>query len=801
MTVPTSTAKSGPYAGAGTTGPFTVGFRFLENSHLQVIRTSTLGLDSTLTLTTDYSVTGAGGASGTVTLVAALAVGEKLTIIRNVPFTQDADYVQNDAFPAESHERALDKLTMEVQQVAEEAGRALTLPATVSGVSTTLPTPQANSVLAWNPAANELQNITTAELATIVAYGTAASDIFTGTGSQVLFVLSSNPGALNNLDVAIGGVTQLPGIDYTWSSGTTVTFTTAPVLGAKVLIRYMQALALGTADAGSVQYTPEGTGAVATTVQTKLRESVSVFDFIPEAQRAAIIAGTSTYNCTDDLFAAAQEIQSRDGGILEIPKGIYNVGKQTFAGSAGLGYAYQPSPMLVIDGCNQPVVIRGNGAVFRVVNGLRFGSFSPTTGLPIVTVPPYYVADSTASIGQVIQITNCRSVTITDLELDGNINNQIIGGEWGDTGRQLSARGILDQENDNVLIENVYSHHHGLDGFETKRTVTSATTTVYPHTYTNCRSTYNGRQGVSWTGGNNLTMISCDLSHTGKNGVVYSAPGAGLDIEPETSLGKNGTFINCRFYDNAGVGMLASTGPSSDCAFYNCQMIGTTNWSGWAQSPAASGYRFHDCKIVGAWVWPGGSTDPELAAKWFGCKFLMDPAASPSGVIYSTRMELDSSTNVLYQGCAFYAASGYLLPFSNAGEAGAIYADCTFEQIGSGTFFTRGNFYGHCRVTHAGTWDVGVSVFFGRVFENGVLRIIEMPTTFILPLRANDGGSGKNVRIVSWYSATAWGAAIGGAIRGDIVLQPDPSASGFVGSVCVTSGNPGTWKTFGAISA
>ena len=49
-----------------------------------------------------------------------------------------------------------------------------------------------------------------------------------------------------------------------------------------------------------------GTGAVATTVQAKLRESVSVFDFIPEAQRAAIIAGTSTYNCTDDLFAAAQ---------------------------------------------------------------------------------------------------------------------------------------------------------------------------------------------------------------------------------------------------------------------------------------------------------------------------------------------------------------------------------------------------------------------------------------------------------------------------------------------------------------
>lgn len=130
MTVATSTAKSGPYAGSGTTGPFTVGFRFLENSHIQVIRTSSTGVDTTLALTTDYTVTGAGGASGAVTLVTALAVGQQLTIIRNVPFTQDADYVQNDAFPAESHERALDKLTMQTQQLLEAVNRAAKLPVT-----------------------------------------------------------------------------------------------------------------------------------------------------------------------------------------------------------------------------------------------------------------------------------------------------------------------------------------------------------------------------------------------------------------------------------------------------------------------------------------------------------------------------------------------------------------------------------------------------------------------------------------------------------------------------------------------
>ncbi len=36
---------------------------------------------------------------------------------------------------------------------------------------------------------------------------------------------------------------------------------------------------------------------------------------------------------------------------------------------------------------------------------------------------------------------------------------------------------------------------------------------------------------------------------------------------------------------------------------------------------------------------------------------------------------------------------------------------------------------------------------------------------------------------------------------GDIVFNTTPTAGGFVGWVCVTAGNPGTWKTFGPISA
>jgi Pectate lyase superfamily protein/Chaperone of endosialidase len=351
MTVATSTSKSGPYAGAGTTGPFTVTFRFLENSHLQVIKTSTAGVDSTLALTTDYAVSGAGASTGTVTLVSALLSGEKLTIIRNVPFTQEADYVQNDAFPAESHERALDKLTMEAQQLKETADRALTLPATVTGVSTTLPTPAGNNLVGWNETGSGLQNFDASVFATIVAYGTARSEIFTGTGVQVAFVLTNNPGALNNLDIAIGGVVQLPGVDYTWSSGTTVTFTTAPPLGATVLIRYMQALSLGTADSGAVQYTPAGTGGVATTVEDKLAQTVSVKD-----------CGAVGDGVTDDGAAVLAAINSlpSSGGTVMFPAGTYLIESLT---SDPYNGASDQHGVLITGKSN--IVIDARGAVLK----------------------------------------------------------------------------------------------------------------------------------------------------------------------------------------------------------------------------------------------------------------------------------------------------------------------------------------------------------------------------------------------------------------------------------------------------
>jgi hypothetical protein len=58
------------------------------------------------------------------------------------------------------------------------------------------------------------------------------------------------------------------------------------------------------------KFKQSGTGAVNRDFDEKLRESVSVLDFIPVAEHAAIQAGTSTYDCTTTIQAAINNLSS-----------------------------------------------------------------------------------------------------------------------------------------------------------------------------------------------------------------------------------------------------------------------------------------------------------------------------------------------------------------------------------------------------------------------------------------------------------------------------------------------------------
>lgn len=128
MTIASTTNKVS-YNGAGSAGPFSIPFKFLKNADIVATHVSTAGLETVLTLTTDYTLSGAGDPSGgALTLNAVLSSGEKLIIKRSPGIVQETDYVENAAFPAESHETALDLLTMIAQDNAEKISRAVLVP-------------------------------------------------------------------------------------------------------------------------------------------------------------------------------------------------------------------------------------------------------------------------------------------------------------------------------------------------------------------------------------------------------------------------------------------------------------------------------------------------------------------------------------------------------------------------------------------------------------------------------------------------------------------------------------------------
>lgn len=110
------------YTGNGTTAEFAYPFRILDATHLQVF------LDGVRQVA-GFGVSNVGNQNGgTVIFDTAPASGVIISFIRRTPLTQDVDYQAYDAFPAETHERALDKLTMLEQEGDASLIRAIHAP-------------------------------------------------------------------------------------------------------------------------------------------------------------------------------------------------------------------------------------------------------------------------------------------------------------------------------------------------------------------------------------------------------------------------------------------------------------------------------------------------------------------------------------------------------------------------------------------------------------------------------------------------------------------------------------------------
>lgn len=137
MTVSVETAKTSAI-GDGTAIAIPTVFVFHVAADIEVIeRVIATGVETTKTLTTDYTVTGGGGAgaepaTGTVTAVSTVASTLEWHVRRIVAETQGTDLPAAGAFPSTGVETMADRLTMQVQQHSEQLGRSLVFPKTDS---------------------------------------------------------------------------------------------------------------------------------------------------------------------------------------------------------------------------------------------------------------------------------------------------------------------------------------------------------------------------------------------------------------------------------------------------------------------------------------------------------------------------------------------------------------------------------------------------------------------------------------------------------------------------------------------
>ena len=136
MTISTIIIKNS-YSGNASQTVFPYTFKISVDADIQVILRSALGTETVKSISTDYTVSGAGDANGgNVTMVVAPANGETLVIRRATVQTQNIDLVENDPFSAETVEGGFDKSVSLVQEIQEEADRAIKLSRTNTMAST-----------------------------------------------------------------------------------------------------------------------------------------------------------------------------------------------------------------------------------------------------------------------------------------------------------------------------------------------------------------------------------------------------------------------------------------------------------------------------------------------------------------------------------------------------------------------------------------------------------------------------------------------------------------------------------------
>jgi C1q domain len=209
--IPDSDRRSPTYTGTGSVSGYAFTFKVFSTSDVQVIVADTNGAESTLPLGAAYTVTLNGDQDnfpgGTVNLTSPLALNYQLVVLGDVAYSQTSQLPTGGSYNATVVERALDRVTILVQQVREATNRVLGLPA-IESAPLTIPsaTDRASKFLAFDASGNPIAASGTSATGTpisalgetLVSRATAAlmrSDLGAAATGGALFTAASKTAA------------------------------------------------------------------------------------------------------------------------------------------------------------------------------------------------------------------------------------------------------------------------------------------------------------------------------------------------------------------------------------------------------------------------------------------------------------------------------------------------------------------------------------------------------------------------------------------------------------------------------
>jgi hypothetical protein len=235
-----------------------------------------------------------------------------------------------------------------------------------------------------------------------IAY-TAQQQTITATAGQTVFDLTLDyVPTTNNLAVFVNGSKQIVGTNYIETDSNTVTFLTGLNVGDLVQFSTATPVSSAVVTSNNVAYTPAGVSAVATNVQTKLRESVSVMDF------GAVGNGT-----TDDTAAFQAAINTAKTVYIPTPSVAYLLSSGSITIPSGRAFVGENSASCKIN-------ITANQGVSSSASAAFIASSDTTITNVNFVYPNQVLSDSLAAIlvyPPTVYFSNKNNITLTNITL------------------------------------------------------------------------------------------------------------------------------------------------------------------------------------------------------------------------------------------------------------------------------------------------------------------------------------------------------------------------------------------------